>query len=93
MTARVRSFSWDGARGEMFAQWVLAQVATVVRVPREADIGIDLICTLAHPVSGSLNAGRTFGVQVKSHGSKRQPEPLSFGGYDKQGTWRRHEID
>jgi hypothetical protein len=77
----------------MFAQWVLAQAATVVRVPREADIGIDLVCTLAHPMSGAIYAGRTLGVQVKSHGKGTPHESIRFGGRDGLGRWKQHELD
>jgi hypothetical protein len=92
MTGRILAKPWEGQRNEAFAEYVLSSIATVVRVPRQADFGFDLLCTLTHYFDKVLYAGRSFGVQVKPHSEKR----LTYGGLSKKNgqlEWKGHQID
>jgi hypothetical protein len=48
MTGSLLATPWEGHRNEAFAAYALSSIATVVKVPREADVGFDLLCTLMH---------------------------------------------
>ena len=55
-----------GDRGELLAESILSSIAFTVRVPRQEDVGHDLLCTLAERNGNLLRAGPFFTVQVKS---------------------------
>ncbi len=90
MTGLLLATPWEGNRNEAFAEYVLSSVAAVMRVRREADFGLDLLCTLMHYDDGVLHAGRSFGVQVKP-----VSEPtVTYGRIDgKTGKWKKYEIN
>jgi hypothetical protein len=74
----------------MLAQTAMSAFAFVHQVPWQADVGIDLVCTLAHGSGSMLRTGRTFGLQVKSLGRGGMPE-FAYGG--RRGKrWRKSEI-
>jgi len=80
---------WEGNRAELFATFVLSSVAAVVPVPRPMDFGIDLLCTMTNQNDHALNAGRAFGVQVKSTSDRE----AKYGGLNDKGKWKKYEID
>jgi hypothetical protein len=84
------SMSWEGSRNELLASYVLSSVATVVRVPRDADFGLDLLCTLTDKKDNLLYAGTAFGVQVKPASQKA----VTYGGLNQhKAEWKRYEIE
>jgi hypothetical protein len=80
---------WEGNRAELFATYILSSVAAVVPVPRTADYGLDLLCTLTRRDNRALYAGKAFGVQVKSVSN---PE-IKYGGINNKGNWKDYEIN
>ena len=88
MTGLLLAKPWEGHRNEAFAEYVLSSIATVVRVPRQADFGFDLLCTLTRYAGNVLYAGRSFGVQVKPISDKK----IGYGGVKKK-KWKRYEIN
>ena len=68
MTGLLLAKPWEGHRNEAFAEYVLSSIATVVRVPRQADFGFDLLCTLTRYAGNVLYAGRSFG-DLATHNS------------------------
>lgn len=80
---------WEGDRAEVFAQYVLSNIAAVVPVPRPVDFGFDCLCTLVSQKGDALYAGRSFGVQIKSAGSSK----IVYGGFDQKGRWKGYEIE
>jgi hypothetical protein len=63
--ARPRGFRL-GDRGELLAGSILSSIAFTVPVPRQEDVGHDLLCTISEPDGQLLRAGPFFTVQVKS---------------------------
>lgn len=55
-----------GDSAELLAEFVLSALAFTTRVPRQEDVGHDLLCVLAKPEGAMLLAGGAFTVQVKS---------------------------
>ena len=55
-----------GDSAELFAEFVLNSLAFTTRVPRQEDIGHDLLCALAEHDGTLVRAGPSFTVQVKS---------------------------
>ncbi|MBI5265904.1 MAG: hypothetical protein HY851_01610 [candidate division Zixibacteria bacterium] len=55
-----------GDSAELLAEYLLGRIAFVSRVPRQEDVGHDLLCTLYETVGDLLKAGGFFAVQVKS---------------------------
>lgn len=92
MTGSLLATTWEGHRNEAFAAYALSGVASVIKVPREADVGFDLLCTLLHydEPSKLLYAGKSFGIQIKSAAEKEIP----YGGIDtKKKKSKQYEID
>jgi len=92
MTGLLLAKPWEGHRNEAFAEYVLSSIATVVRVPRQADFGFDLLCTLTRYADNVLYAGKSFGVQIKPPSL----ENVTYGAiHDKNGKWKlkSYEID
>ncbi len=80
--ARLRSFRL-GDRSELLVEHLLAGFAFTTRVPRQEDIGIDLLCTLITGNEGEklLKAGPFFAVQAKSSAEKlayKKPHELEW---------------
>jgi hypothetical protein len=69
---RLRSFRL-GDRNELIAEFVLSTFAFTTRVPRQEDVGHDLLCVLSNLKGDMFWAGPSFTVQVKSN-----CEPLIF---------------
>jgi len=94
MTGLLLASPWEGNRSEAFAEYVLSSIATVVRAPRQADFGFDLLCTLTHYSDKALYAGKSFGVQVKLKPPSR--EKVTYGALHKKNgkwKWKGHQID
>lgn len=70
--ARPRGFR-PGDRGELLASSILSSMAFTVPVPRQEDVGHDLLCTISEYDGRLLRAGPFFTVQVKSN-----PDALVF---------------
>lgn len=68
---RLRSFRF-GDRNELIAEFVLNTFAFTTRVPRQEDVGHDLLCVLSNLKGDMFWAGPSFTVQVKS-----EHEPLA----------------
>lgn len=63
--ARPRGWRF-GDRGELLAESILSSIAFTVRVPRQEDVGHDLLCTIAERDGNLQRAGPFFTVQIKS---------------------------
>ncbi len=92
MTGLLLAMPWEGHRNEAFAEYMLSSIATVVRVPRQADYGFDLLCTLTHYADKVLYAGKSFGVQIKPLSRKK----VTYGALHKKNgrwKWKSYQID
>ena len=58
----------QGDRSEYFAVYMLSSLGLVTQVPRQEDIGFDLICNLADQGTGLLSFQNHYAVSVKSVG-------------------------
>lgn len=56
----------EGDRSEYLAVYMLSALGLVTEVPRQEDIGFDLICNVAETESGSLAFRHHYAVSVKS---------------------------
>jgi hypothetical protein len=56
----------EGDRSEYLAVYLLSAFGLVTQVPRQEDIGFDLICNLADKESGNLSFRQHYAVSVKS---------------------------
>lgn len=63
--ARARGFRF-GDSAELLAEFILGSMAFTTRVPRQEDVGHDLLCVLAERTGNLLTAGPFFTVQVKN---------------------------
>lgn len=61
----------QGDRSEYLAVYMLSALGLVTQVPRQEDIGIDLICNLAEQESGIVSFRSHFAVSVKSASTPR----------------------
>jgi len=61
----------QGDRSEYLAVYMLSALGLVTQVPRQEDIGIDLICNLAEQESGIVGFRHHFAVSVKSASTPR----------------------
>jgi hypothetical protein len=89
LTGRQQPFAWRGNRNELLASYILSCIAAVTHVRRPDDYGLDLLCALITQEQGAIQAGRAFGVQVKSLGQKS----LKYGGLNRKGEWKKYEIE
>ena len=55
-----------GTSAELLAEFVLGSMAFTTRVPRQEDVGHDLLCVLAERSGRMMLAGPFFTVQVKN---------------------------
>ena len=63
----VRAYTWrQGDRSEYLAVYVLSALGLVTQVPRQEDIGFDLICNISDEVGGLLTFRNHYAVTVKS---------------------------
>ena len=56
----------EGDRSEYLAVYLLSRLGLVTQVPRQEDIGFDLICSLAEQEKGLLSFRHHYAVSVKS---------------------------
>ncbi len=70
--ARSTNFRF-GDSAELLAGFILNSLAFTTHVPRQEDVGHDLICALAEQDGILLRAGPTFTVQIKSN-----RDPISY---------------
>jgi hypothetical protein len=61
----------QGDRSEYLAAYMLSALGLVTQVPRQEDIGFDLICNLAEQESGILSFRHHYAVSVKSASTPR----------------------
>lgn len=88
MPGRQLNIASRGMQYESFFESLFSEIATVVRVPRAYDFGIDAYCEVKIPLdSQSSTTVDLFAVQVKGGDSN-----IVFGGRNK-GEWKRYEID
>lgn len=59
----------EGDRSEYLAVYILSAFGLVAQIPRQEDIGFDLICNLAEQEKGILSFRNHFAVSVKSASS------------------------
>jgi hypothetical protein len=79
----------QGDRSEYLALYMLSALGICIYVPRTEDVGADFYCSLAKRDGNRMTFHLPFIVQVKSSSIKR----LSFGGPDKEGRWKKEEIE
>jgi len=85
---RLHSFH-EGDRSEYLLTFFLSSIAAVTSVPRQEDYGLDLLCALTRQEGHSLYIEKEFAIQAKS----ASEEYISYGGFDKDGTWKKWEIE
>jgi hypothetical protein len=61
----------QGDRSEYLAVYLLSALGLVTQVPRQEDIGFDLVCNLAEQESGILSFRNHYAVSVKSSSTPR----------------------
>jgi hypothetical protein len=72
MSTGTRFYNWrEGDRSEYLAVYLLSALGLVTQVPRQEDIGFDLICDLAEQDSGILSFHHHYAVSVKSASTPR----------------------
>ncbi len=72
MSTGTRYYNWrEGDRSEYLAVYLLSALGLVTQVPRQEDIGFDLICNLAEQESGILSFRHHYAVSVKSASTPR----------------------
>jgi hypothetical protein len=74
-----------GGSAELLAEFVLSSMAFVSRVPRQEDVGHDLLCVLAERSGRMMLAGPFFTVQVKNRRQRLVYEK------DYELTWLRNQ--
>jgi len=79
----------EGDHSEYLAQYFLSALGISVPVQRQEDIGVDFYCSLARRGGQRLTFYDPFIVQTKS----APPGEISYGGPDKNGVWRRWEVE
>ena len=63
----VRSYSFrEGDRSEYLAQFLLSGIGLCSSIPRQEDIGLDFLCSIADQEAKILSFGYPFMVSVKS---------------------------
>jgi hypothetical protein len=88
MTAvRWASFHF-GDNAELLAEFILNTIAFTSRVPRQEDVGHDLLCALAELDGKLLKAGPSFTVQIKSN---KDPIPFGEKGKRYEVEWLKHQ--
>jgi len=77
-----------GSSYEKLADSLLSRIASMVRVPREEDFGIDFYCHPRCPVGPHAETVTDLAaLQVKGEDVR-----LRYGGLDARGEWRKHEF-
>lgn len=61
----------EGDRSEYLAVYLLSSLGLVTQVPRQEDIGFDLVCNVAEQESGILSFRHHYAVSVKSASTPR----------------------
>lgn len=89
MTGQLLKATWNGTRAELLASYILTSIATATQVRREADFGLDLLCTLIGYEANVIRPEKSFGVQVKSPGEAN----VEYGGLDTKGRWKSYEVE
>lgn len=79
----------QGDRSEYLALYILSALGISIYVPRTEDIGADFYCSLTKRDGDRMTFHLPFIVQVKSSTISK----ISFGGPDKNGRWKKEEIE
>lgn len=88
MSGRRHSMDSTGSSYEDCVQLLLGRIASLVRVPREKDFGVDFYCQpCVADGAQSETVTELAAVQVKGGG-----ESLAYGGLDRRGQWREYEF-
>ncbi len=96
MSTGGRFYNWrEGDRSEYLAVYLLSALGLVTQVPRQEDIGFDLICNVAEQESGILSFRNHYAVSVKSASTPRAvlapPESKEKDpGYSEHFNWLFH---
>jgi len=77
-----------GSSYEDCVQLLLGRIASLVRVPREKDFGIDFYCQ-PRVADGAQTEMVTELAAVQVKGGA---ESLAYGGLDRRGQWREYEF-
>lgn len=77
-----------GSSYEDCVTFLLGRIASLVRVPREKDFGVDFYCQPLVPAGPqSETVAELFALQVKGGG-----ELPKYGGLNDKGEWRQYEL-
>jgi hypothetical protein len=68
MPSRLHNYR-EGDRSEYLAVYLLSALGLVTQVPRQEDIGFDLVCSVADQETGRLTFNHQFLVSLKSRSS------------------------
>lgn len=88
MSGQLWSTFREGNRSEYLAQYLMSAVGLCAPVIRQEDIGVDFYCAVAQQAGIALTFRSPFSLQVKS-----SDQAIEYGGADKKGEWKRHEIE
>jgi hypothetical protein len=66
MPGAIAANAYQGARAEYLAVYVFSMFGTATQLPREADYGLDLACTLTEREGQRARPYAYYSVQVKS---------------------------
>jgi hypothetical protein len=96
MSTGTRFYNWrEGDRSEYLADYLLSALGLVTQVPRQEDIGFDLVCNLAEQESGIQSFRHHYLVSLKSASTPRvvlaPPESKEEDpGYSEHFNWLFH---
>src|SRR5579871_286183 len=79
--------AYQGHRSEMIATFFFSGFGTVIPVPRPADTGIDLYCTVTERAGKKAFPTHHFTVQIKS-----DTKPIEFPSQTSIETFIRHPL-
>src|SRR3990172_7499880 len=88
MSGRRHVMDSTGSTYEDCAQFLVGHIASLVKVPREQDFGIDFYCqprVLVGPQTETV--AELCSLQVKGGREK-----LAYGGLNRRGEWRVYEL-
>jgi hypothetical protein len=93
MSTGVRLYSFrEGDRSEYLAVYILSALGLVMQVPRQEDIGFDLICNLSESETGLMSFRHHYALSVKSVSEPRAvlappKSKESDASYDEHYKW------
>ena len=83
MSSGIRLNSYrQGDRSEYLALYLLSGLGLVTQVPRQEDIGVDFVCSIADNETNLLTFSDQYAVSVKSKGSSQSVDITPVPSWD-----------